>query len=255
MIPNSPNEGSVPSASPGSDFVLTRWSVVLGAKAGSFEALSQLCEWYREPLRRHLLRRGVRDDRADDLIQEFLAGKLVHGSLFQSVQDPAETGLKRRFRTFLLTCLDRFVIDRHRRRPDPSDAAAGIPLGVPPAGDEPVMDLPAPSNPGAEEALARADWAEAVLRIAEDKHRREFLAAGKSADAFELYNASYSGSTQAKRGSEMAALLGLTENALYVAKHRFAARRSHWIKEVVKETVARPEDWESEVRDLLGGDV
>lgn len=247
-----------PSSDPGHgpvQFVQTRWSVVLGAKDGSFEALSQLCAWYREPLRRHLLRRGCTEHQADDLIQDFLSRKMAHGSLFRSVQDPTLVGKVRRFRTFLLTCLDRFLIEHHRRRRDPADPAVGIPLGVPADDHDQALDLPGPPVTQVEEAVARADWAETVLKLAEDRHRKEFLDAGKPAEAFELFNASYGRAPEARPGTEMARILGLTENALYVAKHRFAARRAFWLKEMVKETVAHSEDWENEVRDLLGGDV
>lgn len=234
-----------------SQFLQTRWTVVISAKEGSFEALCQLCEWYREPLRRHILRRGFQEASADDLIQEFLSKKLVEGSLFRSVQERGTAGRTWRFRTFLLTCLDRFLIDRRRRRPDPSDPHSAVLIGAPASEDEAILDLAAPIVSREEQALVRADWMEAVLRLARERHRAEYLAAGKSGDAFDVLDAYAQGAPGAPSGSELAGRFGLSENAFYVTKHRFAARRTHWLKEVIRETVSNPDDWEDEVRELL----
>ncbi|MBL9137549.1 MAG: hypothetical protein JNK85_16875 [Verrucomicrobiales bacterium] len=232
-------------------FVQTRWTVVINAKEGSFEALCQLCEWYREPLRRHILRRGFQEASADDLIQEFLSKKLVEGSLFRSVKERANAGKTLRFRTFLLTCLDRFLIDRRRRRPDPSDPAVGVMIGVPPAEDEVSVDMPAPPMTREEEVLARTDWMEAILRVAAERHRDEYRAAGRSLEMFAALDTFSHGDPSGRAGSEWARRFGMSENAFYVAKHRFAARRTYWLKEVIRETVSNPEDWEEEVRELL----
>lgn len=238
-----------------SQFVQTRWSVVLGAKSGSFDSLDLLCRWYREPLRRHIQRRGFREADAEDLIQDFLGRKLVEGALFKSVQDPQVTGQKRRFRTFLLTCLDHFLHDKRRRRPDPSDLQAAVALDAEPEEGHRPVEIEAPPLTNEEAAAAREDWAETVLKLAEDRHRAEFVAAGKSANIFTALNAYYNDAESSLSGAELARLMNVKENNFHVIKHRFGARRSHWLREVVKETLENPDDWESEVRELLGGDV
>lgn len=250
IAPTQPTQEKSPEAA--SQFVQTRWSVILGAKAGSFEALEQICMWYREPLRRHILRRGFKADAADDLIQDFLTKKMLAGGLFRSVQDPKETGRLRRFRTFLLTCLDNFLIEKRRRLPDPSDTEKGVPIGVGVSDDDPPFELSGLPLTNEEETHARADWAEAVMKLAEERHREEYLAAGKSLEAFRGLNAYYLNAPDASTGADLARLLGTSENTFYVTKHRFAARRTYWAREVVKDTVSNPEDWENEVRDLLG---
>lgn len=95
----------------------TRWSLI--ARAGDLDpeqrsrAVEELLHKYSPALRAHLvLRKRLQPDRADDVLQEFIVRKILERDLFGSA-DPA----KGRFRTLLLTALDRFLIDqlRHNR--------------------------------------------------------------------------------------------------------------------------------------------
>jgi len=108
-------------------FPTTRWSLVDLIGRGNAEAtrraLGELLTRYLPALQMHLVRgKGLSRDRADDLIQEFVAGKILEKDLIGR----ADRGLGK-FRTFLLTALDRFLIDRVRRagakKRSPADAA------------------------------------------------------------------------------------------------------------------------------------
>jgi RNA polymerase sigma-70 factor (ECF subfamily) len=95
-------------------FPTTRWSLVGRAKArDSFAepvAIAEIARLYFRALRAHLLQRTRGDEhRADDLLQGFLADKVLEQRLIDRA-DP-ERG---RFRTFLLAALDRYVIDQFR---------------------------------------------------------------------------------------------------------------------------------------------
>jgi RNA polymerase sigma-70 factor (ECF subfamily) len=75
------------------------------------DALSRLLTRYLAPLRLHLTRaRRLPPDRADDLLQSFIADKLLESQLLTHAQQS-----RGRFRTFLLTSLNNFLVSQHRR--------------------------------------------------------------------------------------------------------------------------------------------
>jgi RNA polymerase sigma-70 factor (ECF subfamily) len=98
-----------------SPFPLTRWSLV-GRAAGSDgqvrlrAALEELVNRYLPALRAHLiLTRRLSPDDADELLQSFVASKVLEQNLFGRA-DQAQG----KFRTFLLAALGNFVIDHVR---------------------------------------------------------------------------------------------------------------------------------------------
>jgi hypothetical protein len=110
---------------PSNGFPATRWTLV-GRAGGADEfarpvAIAELVRTYAPALRARLLQTvGGDGHRADDLLQGFLADKVLEQRLIGHA-DPA----RGRFRTFLLAALDRYVVDVHRH-----DAAAmRSPLG------------------------------------------------------------------------------------------------------------------------------
>jgi RNA polymerase sigma-70 factor (ECF subfamily) len=98
----------------GGRFPATRWTLVERAgqtDAGSArQALAELMKLYTPALRAHLLVAVNRDEHlAEDLLQGFLADKVLEQRLI-GFADPS----RGRFRSFLLTALDRYVIDQRR---------------------------------------------------------------------------------------------------------------------------------------------
>jgi len=96
-------------------FPSTQWSLV--ARAGHVstarrrEALSTLLHRYMPALRTHLvLARRISPDRADDLIQGFIADKIIEQNLLRQAEES-----RGRFRSFLLVALDRYVISQYRQ--------------------------------------------------------------------------------------------------------------------------------------------
>jgi RNA polymerase sigma-70 factor (ECF subfamily) len=97
------------------DFPTTNWTNVRDAGAepvlGARPALDELLRRYWPALWAHLVyRKRVPADRAEDLVQSFVEKKILQRNLV-GVADPG----KGRFRTFLLTALDRFLIDCRRK--------------------------------------------------------------------------------------------------------------------------------------------
>ena len=100
-------------------FLTTRWSVVLRAgRAGPGEgpgaeegraALERLAESYWAPLHAYVRRRGYDEEAARDLTQDFFARLLER-------RDVATAAPERgRFRSFLLTALQRFLVNAEER--------------------------------------------------------------------------------------------------------------------------------------------
>ena len=95
-----------------SQFPETMWSMVNlasnEAKTGSREHMGRLLETYWQPMYAHVRFKGVNHQQAEDLVQEFSLQILDNDLL--SIADPA----RGKFRTLLLTALDRFTVSRFR---------------------------------------------------------------------------------------------------------------------------------------------
>ena len=95
-------------------FGQTDWSLVgragRGGPEGRRQALELLLPRYLPALRAHLMhRRRLSPDAADDLLQEFVASKILEKDLIAHARRNAG-----KFRTFMLTALDRFALNRLR---------------------------------------------------------------------------------------------------------------------------------------------
>ena len=93
-------------------FVKTDWGLVGQAGEGRREALGVLLLRYLPALRAYLMQRGgLTCDNADDILQEFVASKILQGEAIAHARRN-----EGKFRTFLLKTLNRFVINRMRDR-------------------------------------------------------------------------------------------------------------------------------------------
>lgn len=139
-----------------SNFPTTRWSLVgraaLPGAANGPLALGELCQIYLPALRAHLVgAMRVEENRADDLLQGFLTDKVLEQNMI-ALADPK----RGKFRTFLLTALERFVIDAHRHDTARKRAPRSKVLDVDDHADHVAGD-PSPAD-----AFDRT-WASAVL--------------------------------------------------------------------------------------------
>jgi RNA polymerase sigma-70 factor (ECF subfamily) len=212
-----PSRGPDPHVAP---FPTTHWSIVGRAGMGDSarrRALAGLLKQYLPALRLYLLaRHRVPADRADDLLQGFLADKVVAQDLVRRAD--RERG---RFRSFLIAALDRFVIDQVRR----DKAAKRSPGAVASLEQSPILEPPAPDAP---DVFDRA-WARQVLELAITRTQRECGAAGRD-DVWAVFDARILGPTLHQRPpvplEELVALFGFTpeqaSNLLVTGKRMFA---------------------------------
>lgn len=101
------------------DFPRTKsiWGYVdqLHDSAKAQQALQELLRRYCPPLKAHLVvRKRMKPEQADDLLQDFVADKVLRLKLIEHADLT-----KGRFRSFLLTALDRYFIDQMRKRREP----------------------------------------------------------------------------------------------------------------------------------------
>lgn len=97
---------------PNARFPTTHWSLVDRAGVADGEALGRLLARYLPALVAHLVHgKRLPPEEAEDLVQDFVAGKILQKNLI-SRADP-DLG---KFRTLLLTSLDRFLIDQIRAK-------------------------------------------------------------------------------------------------------------------------------------------
>jgi DNA-directed RNA polymerase specialized sigma24 family protein len=153
-------------------FPTTSWSLV--ALAGQDEqtrreALGELLTRYMPALRAHLVQsKGLAPDRADDLIQDFVTAKILERDLISRADHQ-----RGKFRTFLLTALDRFLLNRLRDQgaKKRSASAAAEPLGE--------RDGRLAAGPSPTDAFDLA-WARSVLGEALGRMRTHCEASGRT---------------------------------------------------------------------------
>jgi DNA-directed RNA polymerase specialized sigma24 family protein len=162
-----------------SRFETTEWTLV-GAAAHSGEAaggyaVAHLCERYWSPLYAFLCRQGYDAEDARDLTQAFFLHLLEHHSI-RAVR--RERG---RFRTYLLGALKHFLCNHVR---DSSRAKRGrgqrpVSLAISVHSGEILHDFVEARTP---ETVYERRWALTALKLALERVRREWNAAGKRAE-------------------------------------------------------------------------
>lgn len=226
-------------------FVTTHWSVVLMAGRNDTprarDALARLCETYWYPLYAYIRQRGYSPHDAEDLTQEFFARLLEKNRLARITRD------KGKFRSFLLTVLNHFLVDEWKRAGAQKRGRNVVPLDADSAEMryrlEPVDTMTA-------ETIFEQNWAVALLETAFEQLQREYEAGGKGA-LFQDLKFCLTGERSAIPYSELSARLGISEGALKVAVHRLRRRYRQLLRDEVAHTVESPDEVEGELQHLF----
>jgi len=227
-------------------FTTTHWSVVLEAQGESpaaQEALEKLCRMYWRPIYSFVRRQGVAPEEAEDLTQGFFAQLLERGSLGAVRKE------KGRLRSYLLGALKYFLADE-RRRSMAIKRGKGqrlIPLEEIRADERIEME---PADPVTAEMIYERRWALTVLEQVLDRLKNEYRTAGNAA-LFDSLKQLLPDEPGSPSQAEIAAHLGMTENALRQAFYRFRQRYQSLLREEIAHTVATPGDIEDELRHLI----
>jgi RNA polymerase sigma factor (sigma-70 family) len=227
-------------------FTTTHWSVVLEAQGESpaaHEALEKLCRTYWRPIYGFLRRQGIAPAEAEDITQGFFAQLLERRSL------DAVRKEKGRLRSYLLGALKYFLADEQRRAMAIKRGKGQrlIPLEELRAGDRIEME---PSDAMTAEMIYERRWALTVLEQVLGRLKDEYQAAG-NAELFESLKQLLPDEPGSPSQAEIAAKLGMTENALRQAFYRFRQRYQSLLREEIANTVATPADIEDELRHLI----
>ena len=164
---------------PSSHFPPTQWSLVERARQGESgdgsAALAMLLQRYSSALRAHLIHnRRVTPDQADDLLQGFVADKIIEQRLLNHASQR-----RGKLRTFLLATLDNYVVSHHRRE----TALKRLPVG----GITELDDVD-PTAAGGDPAWAfNVAWARELLAEALGRMRAECESSGR-ADLWAIFD-------------------------------------------------------------------
>jgi RNA polymerase sigma-70 factor (ECF subfamily) len=227
-------------------FTTTRWSVVLTAQGHSpaaDEALERLCRTYWPPIYSFVRRQGVSPAEAEDLTQSFFALILERRDL------DAVRREKGRLRSYLLTSLKHFLTSEHRRATT-AKRGKGQPLvHLEALNEKERIELRSSDHLSADRLYERR-WALTLMEQVLGRLKNEYETAG-NAVLFDLLKQLLPDEPGAPSRGEIAAQLGMTDNAVRQAFHRFRQRYQILLREEIAHTVAIASDVEVELRYLI----
>ena len=230
-------------------FATTHWSLVLvaqGQSPAAEAALEELCRIYWRPLYAFACRQGYDPEEARDLTQGFFQLLLTRRDFDAARRD------KGRLRSYLLVSFKHFL-GGERRREMTIKRGYGqwlIPLeelratgraDVP--GDGLVDSLSA-------DRLYQRRWASTLIEHVLKRLKNEYRATG-NASLFDSLKLLLPDEPDAPSRAEIAVRLGMTDNALRQAFHRFRHRYQILLREEIGHTVADPSEIEDELRQLI----
>jgi RNA polymerase sigma factor (sigma-70 family) len=247
-VANGASEGAIGrSAQNGAvAFATTHWSVVLTAQGESptaQKALETLCRGYWRPIYSFVRRQGARREEAEDLTQAFFALLLERRDLDVVRKE------KGRLRSYLLASLKHFLAnERHRAMAvKRGEGREPIPLEELRAGEHADLE---PAHELSPDRIYERRWALTVLEQVFARLKNEYGAA-ENARLFDCLKELLAGESGQPSQAKIAGQLGMTENAVKQAFHRFRQRYQLLLREEIAHTVAVPGDIEDELRHLI----
>ena len=236
----------MPAQSEAAAFVTTHWSVVLAAQSRSpaaDEALEKLCRSYWWPLYGFVRRNGYKPEEAQDLTQGFFALLLERRDL------DAVRREKGRLRSYLLVSLKNFLAKAKRRElaVKRGEGRALVPLDELLARERADVELADSLTP---DRIYERRWALTLLEQVLARLEHEYRSGG-NAKLFDSLKEFLSDEPGRRSQAEVAAELGMMENAVKQAFHRLRQRYRQLLRDEIAQTVAAPGDVEDELRHFI----
>jgi len=220
--------------------------VVLTAQGRSLaaqEALETLCGSYWRPLFWFVRRQGASPEEAQDLTQAFFALLLERRDLDVVRQE------KGRLRSYLLVSLKHFLANERQRAMAIKRGEGRSLISLDELRDDERRDLE-PADILSADKIYERRWALTVLDRVLARLGDEYGTAG-NARLFDRLKELLGDEGDRASQSEVAGDLGMTENAVKQAFHRFRQRYRQLLREEIAQTVATPGDIEDELRHLI----
>lgn len=227
-------------------FATTRWTLVLTAGEGAsdegHEALEQLCRAYWFPLYAYIRRRGHDAHSAQDLTQGFFARLLERKDLARIHREGG------RFRSFLLTALNHYLVNEHERATAQKRGGGRTILSL---DDDTAEDRyqHEPSHSETPDRLFERQWAltlmeEALRRLAAEQH-----GTGRGS-TYDLLRPFLSREADPGEYATLATRLNVAPGTLAVQVHRLRERYRQLVRAAVADTVESPLEVDAELLHL-----
>lgn len=229
---------------PQGQFPQTRWSVLLAARdeedsGRAAAALDDLCRSYWFPIYFYVRRRGYSAEDAEDLTQGYFAALIEKDYLSDADRE------RGKLRSFLLVTLKHYISDEWSK-------ASALKRG----GGRPVISIDAaeaeeryslePVDELAPDLLFERRWALTLLENVVETLRGEYVKSGQES-VFDGLKRFLSWNSGAAAYREVAAELGMKENAVRVAIFRMRRRYGDLLREQVADTVTTPQEVPAEL--------
>lgn len=146
-----------------------------------------------------------------------------------------------------MTSLRNFTADRGRTERAEKRGGGAAPLSIDFLEAERGFEAASAISPEKEFEFR---WATTLLQNAMDRVRESYEASGK-ADLFEGLKPLLSWNARSRPQHEVAAELGLSDSAMRVALHRLRSRFGDAVRELVSDTVSKPEEIDDEIQHLF----
>jgi RNA polymerase sigma factor (sigma-70 family) len=228
-------------------FATTHWSVVLAAGRSdspqATAALEKLCRAYWFPLYAFVRRQGHSREDAQDVTQEFFA-RFLEKEYF-GLADPA----RGRFRSFLLASIKNFLAEQHRhtKRLKRGGGQSLVSWDAQAAEEHYCSE---PTDEMTPEKVYERRWALVLLEQTLARLGNEESATGKARHFTALKDYLW-GEKGSASYVEIGVQLEMTEGAVKVAVHRLRRRYRDLLREEVAQTVARPDEIDQELQQLI----
>lgn len=241
-----PPEDSTASTVISGRFSTTRWSTVAiasdPASPDAHAALERLCQDYWPPLFAFALRKSRNPHTAEDITQAFFARFIERGYL------NAADRTRGRFRTFLLTCFEHFLIhDWERNRAAKRGGHFTLLSWDEHRG---ALESRSAATESPPERHYDREWALVIMERALARLQEDFAASGRERN-FQVLGRFLSAEAAPGEYAAAGEQLGLADRAVKLVVHRMRRRYGRLMRDAVRETVADESDVQDELRYLV----
>jgi RNA polymerase sigma-70 factor (ECF subfamily) len=226
-------------------FPTTQWSRVIAAAdraaPESRAALAQLCAAYWFPIYALIRRRGHSPEAACDLAQDYFTRLLEKPVIAAADQS------KGRFRAFLRTDCQHFLLDQDRRKRVRARVLTTVSID---AGDAERRYRFEPADAMTPDRLFDRTWAVTLLDRVLGLLAQEYATGGR-AEVFDRLKVVLSQGKGTVPAADLAAQLRTTEGAVHTAVHRLKKRYRALLQQEIAATLDDPSEVEDEIRWLF----